>query len=121
MKVGTVVVVNETGELGIVESIYTVDDFWLCEMLELRTSKRGETEFFMRPEVTQLYKPRMVKKEVSTNVTKNPSTQFDYYTQMVTDYDIYCERLLDETTGTAIANKKTVRGGATRCSSKHKE
>lgn len=58
MKVGAVVVVKETGELGVVEASYPTNEMWCCEVLEVRTSEQGETNFMGRSEVTQLYKPR---------------------------------------------------------------
>jgi hypothetical protein len=84
VKVGTVVVVNETGGLGIVRSIYPKKKPWFGA-LEVQRSKGG-TEFFQRYEVTQLYKPRKVKKEVSTNVTKNPSTKSRVLYQLATGW-----------------------------------
>jgi hypothetical protein len=61
MKVGTVVVVNETGDLGIVEVVYPRGYTYSCECLMVRINKRGEPRLFTRQEVTQIYRPRAVK------------------------------------------------------------
>ncbi len=58
MKVGTVVVVKETGQLGLVEAVVPPNEMWSDEWLMVRTSKRGEPEYFPRQDVTQIYKPR---------------------------------------------------------------
>jgi hypothetical protein len=58
MKLGTVVVVKATGQLGVVEAIYPPNHIWAIESLYVRTHRNGDPVYFLRPEVTQIYRAR---------------------------------------------------------------
>jgi hypothetical protein len=60
INAGAVVVVKETGELGVVEAVHPSDELsmWSVDVVFVRTSRRGDAKFFFRPELTQLYTRR---------------------------------------------------------------
>jgi hypothetical protein len=60
MKAGAVIIVKETGQLGIVEAIEPKNTWptdWLEDVLVVRSSRRT-IRCFKRSEVTQFYCPR---------------------------------------------------------------